>query len=194
MAAGGRLAAARRPGSGGSSRPTPRTAEPPQRSSGSVLPTGHVPSRDAGRAAPARGGHRRPYDLVSVPWCPWPKFVTVRQVSPADLSAVEQLSMVASASAARSARASARRTRASARRCRRQRTPPVKQLSALPVGGCPRRPIRPPVGSADPQRRCSKGVGWAREELNLRPLPRQLSSRRANSVIMRRRHSESSGG
>ena len=38
LAAGGRLGSARRPGSGGSSRPIPRTTEPPQRSSGSALP------------------------------------------------------------------------------------------------------------------------------------------------------------
>jgi hypothetical protein len=68
-----------------------------------------------------------------------------------DLSAVEQLSMVASTSAARSARASARRTRTSARRCRRQRTPPVKQLSALPVGGCPRRPPWPGAPDGHPR-------------------------------------------
>jgi hypothetical protein len=39
LAAGGRLGSARRPGSGGSSRPIPRTAEPPQRSSGSAVTT-----------------------------------------------------------------------------------------------------------------------------------------------------------
>ena len=54
MAAGGRLGSARRPGSGGSSRPLPRTAEPPQRSSGSAVTTGPARSREAVRAAPAR--------------------------------------------------------------------------------------------------------------------------------------------
>ena len=45
LAAGGRLGSARRPGSGGSSRPIPRTAEPPQRSSGSAVTTGPARSR-----------------------------------------------------------------------------------------------------------------------------------------------------
>jgi len=54
LAAGGRLGSARRPGSGGSSRPLPRTAEPPQRSSGSAVTTGPARSREAVRAAPAR--------------------------------------------------------------------------------------------------------------------------------------------
>jgi hypothetical protein len=44
----------------------------------------------------------------------------------------------------------------------------------LPIARCPRRPIRPPVGSVDPQKCCSKGMRWAREELNLRPLPCQI--------------------
>jgi hypothetical protein len=69
LAAGGRLGSARRPGSGGSSRPTPRTAEPPQRSSGSTLPTGHAPSQEADRAAPARGGPHRNCDPESAPCC-----------------------------------------------------------------------------------------------------------------------------
>jgi hypothetical protein len=194
LAAGGRLAAARRPGSGGSSRPTPRTAEPPQRSSGSVLPTGHVLSRDAGRAAPARGGHRRPYDLVSVPWCPWPKFVTVGQVSP---DRPQRGGTVVDGG--ERFRRSIGQGQCSEDQGERQALPatentPSQAVECSPGRGCPRRPIRPPVGSADPQRRCSKGLGWAREELNLRPLPCQLSSRRANSVIMRRRHSESLGG
>jgi hypothetical protein len=69
LAAGGRLGSARRRDSGGSSRPRPRTSEPPQRSSGSALTTDHAPSRDAVRAALARGGHRRPCDLEPAPCC-----------------------------------------------------------------------------------------------------------------------------
>jgi hypothetical protein len=81
LAAAGRLGSARRSGSGVSSKSRPRTAEPLQRSSGSVLTTGHPSGRDAGRAALARGGDRRPPDPVSVPWCARLKFVTVCQVS-----------------------------------------------------------------------------------------------------------------
>jgi len=55
----------------------------------------------------------------------------------------------------------------------RKRTSPVKQLGALPTAGRARRAVRPPVRSADPQKRCSGGMRWAREELNLRPLPCQ---------------------
>jgi hypothetical protein len=50
LAAGGRLGSARPPGSGGSSRPTPRTTEPPQRSSASALTTGPARSREADRS------------------------------------------------------------------------------------------------------------------------------------------------
>jgi hypothetical protein len=68
LAAGGRLGSARPPASGGS-RPTPRTTEPPQRSSASALTTGPARSREADRAALARGGHRRICDLEPAPCC-----------------------------------------------------------------------------------------------------------------------------
>jgi hypothetical protein len=69
LAAGWRLGSARRPGTGGSSRPIPRTAEPPQRSSGSAVTTGPARSREAVRAAPARGSHHPSCDPELAPWC-----------------------------------------------------------------------------------------------------------------------------
>jgi hypothetical protein len=99
LAAGGRLGSARRPGSGGSSRPTPRTTEPPQRSSGSALTqvmlrAGMLAERlslGVVTALPAirnwfSGAHDRSLSR------------SVRSVL-IDLSAVEQLSRVAIASA-----------------------------------------------------------------------------------------------
>jgi hypothetical protein len=54
-----------------------------------------------------------------------------------------------------------------------------KQLSALPDRGPPRLPMPiSPVASADPQKRCSGGIRWAREDLNLRPLPCQITRAR----------------
>jgi hypothetical protein len=49
----------------------------------------------------------------------------------------------------------------------------VKQLNALPTVGYLAVPVPPVGGRSDLQKPCSRRVWWAREELNLRPLPCQ---------------------